>query len=241
MIKLSSYTNRVVVVTGGNGNMGRAIIKKFKSYGAKCIAIDLNGNSNVIKCNLTNEKELKSVFEKISKLNKITDVIHAAGTIVVGTIKNSTLKEFNNNIDNNLKTAFLVGKISSTKIINGGSLIFISSQAALKGAKYWGIYSLSKAAILRLSETLANELSNKKIRVNSICPGDVEGNMMKYAIKKIAKFSNKKESIIYNNYISNIPLKRFAKPSEIADACFYLSNSKYITGTTHLVDGGENS
>ena len=55
MVKLSSYTNRVVVVTGGNGNMGRAIIKKFKSYGAKCIAIDLNGNSNVIKCNLTNE------------------------------------------------------------------------------------------------------------------------------------------------------------------------------------------
>ena len=146
-----------------------------------------------------------------------------------------------NNIDNNLKTAYLVGKISSTKIINGGSLIFISSQAALKGAKYWGIYSLSKAAILRLSETLANELSNKKIRVNSICPGDVEGNMMKYAIRKIAKFSNKKESIIYNNYISNIPLNRFAKPSEIADACFYLSNSKYITGITHLVDGGENS
>ena len=56
---------------------------------------------------------------------------------------------------------------------------------------------------------------------------------MKYAIKKIAKISNKKESNIYNNYISRIPLKRFAKTSEIADACFYLSNSKYITGTTH--------
>ena len=47
--------------------------------------------------------------------------------------------------------------------------------------------------------------------------------------------------LFYNNYISRIPLKRFAKPNEIADACFYLSNSKYITGTTHLVDGGENS
>ena len=63
------YKNRVVVVTGGNGNMGRAIIKKFKSYGAKCFAIDLKGNSNVIKCNLTNEKELKTVFENISKFN----------------------------------------------------------------------------------------------------------------------------------------------------------------------------
>ncbi len=240
-MKSYSLKKRVVVVTGGNGNMGKAIIKKFESYGAKCFAIDLKGGTNIIKCNLTDEKELKTVFSKISKSNKISDVIHAAGTIVVGTIKNSTLKEFNNNIDNNLKTAYLVGKISSSKIINGGSLIFISSQAALKGAKYWGIYSLSKAAILRLSETLANELSNKKIRVNSICPGDVEGNMMKYAIKNIAKFSNQKESYIYNNYISNIPLKRFAKPSEIADACFYLSNSKYITGITHLVDGGENS
>ena len=47
MVKLSSYTNRVVVVTGGNGNMGRAIIKKFESYGSKCFAIDLKGNSNV--------------------------------------------------------------------------------------------------------------------------------------------------------------------------------------------------
>ena len=240
-MKSSSLKNRVIVVTGGNGNMGKAIIKKFKSYGAKCFAIDIQGKADVIKCNLTDEKQLKKVFNDISKSNKISDVIHAAGTIVVGKIKDSTIEEFDKNIDNNLKTAFLVGKISSTKIIKGGSLTFISSQAALKGAKYWGIYSLSKAAILRLSETLANELAYKKIRVNSICPGDVEGNMMKYAIKKIAKFSNKKESKVYNHYISNIPLRRFAKPEEIADACFYLSNSQYITGLTHLVDGGENS
>ena len=113
-MKSYSLKKRVLVVTGGNGNMGRAIIKKFKSYGAKCFAIDLKGGSNVIKCNLTDEKELNTVFKNISKSNKITDVIHAAGSIVVGTIKNSTLKEFNDNIDNNLKTAYLVGKISRT-------------------------------------------------------------------------------------------------------------------------------
>ncbi len=232
---------RVVVVTGGNGTIGKAIINKFKSEGAKCFAIDIKGSYPVLKCDLLNEKELKKTFNKISSKNKITDVIHAAGTVVIGEIKNSTTEEFDENINNNLKTAFLVGKTCSSKIKRGGSLTFISSQAGLKGAKYWGIYCLSKAAILRLSETLANELAHKKIRVNAVCPGDVEGPMMKNAIKKLSKFSNKTEKSIYNNYLNNILMKRFAKPSEIADTCFYFSNSKFVTGTIALVDGGENA
>ena len=232
---------RVVVVTGGNGTIGKAIINKFKSEGAKCFAIDIKGSYPVLKCDLLNEKELKKTFNKISSKNKITDVIHAAGTVIIGEIKNSTTEEFDENINNNLKTAFLVGKTCSSKIKRGGSLTFISSQAGLKGAKYWGIYCLSKAAILRLSETLANELAHKKIRVNAVCPGDVEGPMMKNAIKKLSKFSNKSEKSIYNNYLNNILMKRFAKPSEIADTCFYFSNSKFVTGTIALVDGGENA
>tara|TARA_Y100001960_G_C14621539_1_gene800954 strand:- start:272 stop:1000 length:729 start_codon:yes stop_codon:yes gene_type:complete len=232
---------RVVVVTGGNGTIGKAIINKFKSEGAKCFAIDVKGSYPVLKCDLLNEKELKKTFNKISSKNKITDVIHAAGTVVIGEIKNSTTEEFDENINNNLKTAFLVGKTCSSKIKRGGSLTFISSQAGLKGAKYWGIYCLSKAAILRLSETLANELAHKKIRVNAVCPGDVEGPMMKNAIKKLSRFSNKTEKSIYNNYLNNILMKRFAKPSEIADTCFYFSNSKFVTGTIALVDGGENA
>ncbi len=232
---------RVVVVTGGNGTIGKAIINKFKSEGAKCFAIDIKGSYPVLKCDLLNEKELKKTFNKISSKNKITDVIHAAGTVIIGEIKNSTTEEFDENINNNLKTAFLVGKTCSSKIKRGGSLTFISSQAGLKGAKYWGIYCLSKAAILRLSETLANELAHKKIRVNAVCPGDVEGPMMKNAIKKLSRFSNKTEKSIYNNYLNNILMKRFAKPSEIADTCFYFSNSKFVTGTIALVDGGENA
>ena len=182
--KKKSTEKRVVVVTGGNGTIGKAIINKFKSEGAKCFAIDIKGSYPILKCDLLNEKELKKTFNKISSKNKITDVIHAAGTVVIGEIKNSTTEEFDENINNNLKTAFLVGKTCSSKIKRGGSLTFISSQAGLKGAKYWGIYCLSKAAILRLSETLANELAHKKIRVNAVCPGDVEGPMMKNAIKK---------------------------------------------------------
>ena len=68
MIKLSSYKNRVVVVTGGNGNLGRAILKKFKSYGAKCFAVDLKGSSNVIKCNLTNEKAVNDLVNLMRDL-----------------------------------------------------------------------------------------------------------------------------------------------------------------------------
>ena len=210
--KKKSSANKVVVVTGGNGTLGKAIIKKFKSHGAKCFAIDIKGTYPVLKCDLLNENELKKTFSKISKKYKITDVIHAAGTVKIGTIKNSTIEEFDENINNNLKTAFLVGKICSSKINRGGSLTFISSQAGLKGAKFWGIYSLSKAAILRLSETLANELAYKNIRVNSVCPGDVEGPMMKNAIKKLAKLSKKAESSIFKNYLDNILMKRFAKP-----------------------------
>ena len=109
-----------------------------------------------------------------------------------------------------------------------GSIVNIASVHSFQIIPHTFPYPVAKHAVVGLTRSLAVEYAAKGFRVNSICPGDVEGNMMKYAIRKIAKFSNKKESIIYNNYISNIPLKRFAKPSEIADACFYLSNSKYI-------------
>ena len=65
--------------------------------------------------------------------------------------------------------------------------------------------------------------------------------LMKNAIKKLSRLSNKTEKNIYKNYLNNILMKRFAKPSEIADTCFYFANSKFVTGTFALVDGGENA
>ena len=62
--------NKVVVVTGGNGTIGKAIIKKFKSNGAKCFAIDIKGTYPVIKCDLPNEKELKKTLTSLIKLLK---------------------------------------------------------------------------------------------------------------------------------------------------------------------------
>ena len=227
-----------------------------------------NSNTNLVPlyCDVSNPKSVQEAVDQVVNIfGNIDILVNNAATktnnldLFLNSFEDYDLDTWREVMSVNIDGIFLMSQAVGKKMLtqsNGGSIVQTASiygllapdQRIYEGSEYLGkqvnspaVYAASKAAVIGLTKYLASYWGNKKIRVNSICPGDVEGNMMKYAIKKIAKISNKKESNIYNNYISNIPLKRFAKPSEIADACFYLSNSKYITGTTHLVDGGENS
>ncbi len=124
---------------------------------------------------------------------------------------------------------------------SGGSITLISSQAGLRGGASWSAYSASKAGVNRLAESLAQELAPRGIRVNTVCPGNVETPMADEAIRRLAAGSAISRAEIRARYQRGIPMGRFARPEEVASVCVFLASSlaSYVTGASIVVDGGE--
>ena len=121
------------------------------------------------------------------------------------------------------------------------SIIFISSQAGLKSAALWSAYSASKAGVLRICEALAQEVGPRGIRVNAVCPGNIESPMMDDSSGAVSLLRKKKPSDVTKRYLDDIPLNRFARPAEIASVCVFLASpmASYVSGSSYVVDGGE--
>lgn len=224
----------------------------------KAIAIKLAENNAFVGINyLKNEKEanqtLKTIKEKggkglllkgdiskiedieriidvfIKKTGKIDILINNAGIYNRTNFKELTIKKWDETLSTNLTGCFNLCKKSIPYMENGGKIIFISSQLALKGSLHGADYVSSKAGILGLMKSLALELADKKINVNAITPGTIDTDLLK----------NYSENARIQR-INEIPLKRLGTPEDIANACLFFASdlSSYITGETLNVNGG---
>lgn len=232
---------RLALVTGARGVIGQAILAAFEEAGARCVGADLLADDNVLACDVTDEASVTAAFEAIESAGTLTDVVHAAGIVSVGPVKDQPVQEFRRVIDVNLIGTFVVARAAARALAGSGSITLLSSQAALRGGANWAAYSASKAGVNRLAESLAAELASRGIRVNAVCPGNVDTPMSDQAIGHLAALSATSPADIRARYLSGIPLGRFAGPREIASVCVFLASSlaSYVTGASITVDGGE--
>ena len=237
----TSLEGHHVVVTGANGTIGRAVCNAFNAAGAAVTGLDVDGVPWERQCDITDERSIQKTFEKATETATITDVVHAAAVLSVGSVAELTTAEIRRVLDVNLLGSFLVAKQATSFTSDGGSITLIASQAGLRSGAFWSLYSASKAGVLRLSEALAVELGPRHIRVNAVCPGSVETPMMSKSLSLLARLTDTSEEVISTRYRSGIPLGRFAQPSEIAEVCTFLASdaASYINGTTLEIDGGE--
>jgi NAD(P)-dependent dehydrogenase (short-subunit alcohol dehydrogenase family) len=123
---------------------------------------------------------------------------------------------------------------------DGGSIILSSSVAGLAGTPNVSAYVASKHAIIGLMRSLAYEVAEKKIRVNTINPSPVDNRMMRSLENGFAPGQGEEAK---KSFEQTIPLGRYAKPEEIAKAVLFLAgdDSQFITGTTQVIDGGMNA
>ena len=239
------FKGKVAVVTGGSGGIGLDVSKKLAKLKIKVLILDIN-KPNISKnkfiyfekVDLSNENEINQAINKfIKKETRIDYIVNAAGVLWFD--KDIGLEKIKNDIWDkvftiNLKSMLIVIKkiLPNMKKNKFGSIVNISSIDALSGDdKPQEAYGASKAAMIRLSKSIAIQYANKNIRSNSILPGPVDTPMQ----KRWKKNPNAKK-----NLTKIIPLQRVGKPENIADTVLFLlsEQSCFITGTEIIVDGG---
>ena len=242
------YKGKNAIITGASGGMGLEISRMLSENNINVLMLDLKSpsknflteNINCIfkKVDVTNLNKLKSAIKTFYKRNKSIDyLVNTTGVLWFN--KDVSVTHIKSEIwdkvfEINLKSMMHLSKIiiPIMKKNNFGSMVHISSIDALSGDnRPQDAYGASKAAMIRLSKSLAIQFASNKIRSNIILPVTIETGIQK-RWKKNPKTKKNLEKFI--------PLQKVGKPEDISNACMFLlsEQSNYITGTEIIVDGG---
>ena len=249
---------KILYLIGGSGKIGVDIANKFLNIGFKVIVIDkikskkIFKNTNLVFETIDLEKlsSLEKKLKNIVKKHGIPDTLINSSYPTSKNWFNSSLDKikintFTKNIDIHLGSFFWSSKIIADfmKKKNRGSIIMISSIYSVvsqdpemykkTNLRDNQIYGVIKSGINAFVRQMSSFYGKNNIRLNTICPGGLEG--------EIKGFKQKQNSIFKKNYLSKLSIKRFCKPSDITEACIFLSDDKkssYITGQNIIIDGG---
>jgi len=244
--------NKVAVITGAAGSIGNTTAKLFLEEGAKVMLVDLTeeelktavvelNNENVKYCvaDVSKATEVEHYLNETVKLfGKIDIFFNNAG--IEGDIKpiiDYPEEIFDKVIAVNVKGIFLGNKYALPQMNDGASIILTSSVSGILGSVNLSAYIISKHAVVGIMRATAIEAAPRKIRVNSVLPGPVNNRMMR-SIEEGEVPGHAEE--VKKHLETTIPFGRYAEPIEIANLVLFLASddSQYITGTTHVIDGG---
>lgn len=232
--------NKIAVVTGGAKGIGLAISEKLAEVGATVYAlgrsanIELDTKYNIIykQCDVSDLESVTNTLTEIHKESgKIDILVNNAGITKDNLILRMSESDFDDVMNINLKGVFNTCKTVSKFMLSQkqGRIINIGSIVGTTGNAGQSNYAASKAGLIGFTKSLAKELAGRNILVNLIAPGYV-----------LTEMTGKLTEDQVNAFKDNIPLKRAAEPSDIADvvAFFASTDSRYITGQVLHVDGG---
>ena len=242
------FKDKVVIVTGGNRGIGLAAAESFIAEGAKVVIAARNEELGRIKSgqigaafvrtDVSIENDCINLVEQTIKLFGRLDVlVNCAGLIYRNrNVETTTLAEWENTFDTNIKGTFITSKYALPHLRKTkGCIVNLSSYVGLVGFQGASAYAASKAAIVNFTRSAALDYASEGIRVNCVCPGSVETDMIEQAF---VQYGNVEEARKLWN--SKHPMGRIAKPDEIAKTILFLAgdDAGFITGAAIPVDGG---
>ena len=242
---------KIAVVTGGGSGIGKAVSLALAKQGTIVHILDLNisdaekavdeikdtnGIAFDLKVDVSNQQEVRSVFEKIGKHDIL---VNSAGISHIGKADNTSEEDFDRVISVNVKGVYnaMYASIPFMKANGSGNIINICSIAAHVGLSDRFAYSMSKGAVYAMTLSVAKDYINDNIRCNCISPARVH---TPFVDGFIAKNYPGKEAEIFDKLSKSQPIGRMAKPEEIASLVVYLSSDEasFITGSDYAIDGG---
>jgi 3-oxoacyl-[acyl-carrier protein] reductase len=235
-----NFENKTALVTGASGGIGEACAKLLNELGAhviisgtneaklKELAKSLNEKHTIKTCDLRNSKACEQLIESCEKIDIL---VCNAGITKDNLIIKMTEEDFDDVINVNLKAAFILNKAAVRKMMREryGRIINISSVVAFSGNAGQCNYTASKAGLIGMSKSLAQEVASRGITVNLVAPGFIETNMTAVLGEEI------KAALL-----TKIPLRKMGTPEDIAASVAFLASDEagYITGQTIHVNGG---
>ncbi|WP_282374895.1 SDR family NAD(P)-dependent oxidoreductase [Pseudomonas sp. PS01302] len=238
------FKDRVLLLTGANGGIGRAVAKMFYQYGASMVLADLDAQGleafgktidpsgarvKTIKMDAADAEDSdKSVQLAVDSFGGIDFLVPSAGLYTAQPIQEMTDAHWRQMLSINLDGVFYLTTRAIPALRPNSAIVNLTSIAAHRGSYYNAHYSASKGALVALTRSLARELG-PETRVNAVSPGVIETPMTLDLIKARG-----------NESIDQTPLKRLGKPSEIASVIAFLCSdaSSFITGEIMQVNGG---
>lgn len=247
---LFDLSGKIALVTGASRGIGAEIAKLFAKQGAyvivssrkqadcELVAAEIRqngGQAEAFACHVGDLQAIEAIFQHIKQQHKVLDIlVNNAGTNpYFGHILDTDLSAFDKTVEVNIRGYFFMS-IQAGQLMRAqknGVIINTASVNALQPGVGQGIYSITKAAVVSMTQAFAKECGPLGIRVNAILPGLTNTRLASALFQQEA---------IYQQVISEIPLRRHAEPEEMAGTALYLASnaSTYTNGACIVVDGG---
>lgn len=242
---------KVAFVTAAGQGIGRAIAEVFIAEGATVIATDIDPGklrdlkaARCLALDVRSTKKVEAVAKNVMKKFGAPGILaNCAGYVHQGTVLDCSEKDWDLSFDVNVKSmhrvlrAFLPAMLAH----GGGSIVNIASAvSSIRGVPERYVYAATKAAIIGLTKAVAADFIRKGIRVNAVCPGTIQSPSLNERIEANARKTGKSLKAARTDFIERQPIGRLGTTQEVANLALFLASdeSSYITGQTHLVDGG---
>ena len=250
----------VSVVAGGSSGIGLACAKRLLEAGSQVFvagvdeaevasAVEALGGKGVpgragcaygFTADLSQPSAASQLFDLVGPRGLLRVVVNSVGIQRYGTAEETSVDEWDEVIRVNLRTAFLLAKfaIPHLRAAGGGAIVNVSSVQAFATQNGVVAYTSSKAALVGLTRALAVDHARENIRVNVVCPGSVDTPLLNAAAALFAKEGEAAQLLA--SWGAMHPIGRVARPEEVAEAVWFLSNpsSSFVTGAELKVDGG---
>lgn len=232
---------KIAIVTGGLSGIGAAISRRMVGEGATVISADLSsretalgtGNPGPLRMDVQDPASVEhAIHEVMTRHGRLDCIVNSAGIGSDVPFLETSLGTFDRILSVNLRGSFIVGQAAARvmKKMGGGAIVNISSVSGITGNAGRSAYGASKWGVVGLSRVMAIDLASCGIRVNVLAPGAVETPL----VDRMLPAQEAKQ------WMEHTPLRRYAKPEEVAGAAVFLcsADASYITGHVLVVDGG---
>jgi len=241
---MADLNGKIVLITAAAQGIGEASAKAFAKAGAKVIATDINEGklkelaaaNPGITTRVLNVLSADDVNQAVAEIGHIDILFNCAGVVQSGNIMDMPDKDLEFAFDLNVWAQIRAIRAVLPQMLErkDGTIINMATVASsVTAVPNRAAYTISKAAVIGLTKSLAADYTDKGIRVNAICPGTVESPSLHERWKATGDFDAAKKA-----FIARQPIGRIGQPEEVADLAVYLAGATYTTGQIHIIDGG---
>jgi 2-keto-3-deoxy-L-fuconate dehydrogenase len=242
---------KVALVTAAGQGIGRAIAETFIAEGAKVIATDLAEDKlaglkakEALKLDVRSQENIEMLAGDVGReFGSLDILVNCAGYVHQGTIFDCSDKDWDFSFDLNVRSMHRMIKAFLPRMLEkkSGSIVNISSAvSSIRGVPARYVYGTTKAAVIGLTKSIAADFIKQGVRCNAICPGTIESPSLDDRVAAVSKETGRSLETVRQAFVDRQPMGRLGTAKEVAWLALFLASDEasYITGQTHLVDGG---